>query len=163
MVAWCRARLGGPVALSGLSLGALAGQWMAVAARSWPADARPDLLFLMVTSGAVVDLAARSSLARALGIPRRIERAGWDEAALDRLAGRIAPTEAPVMGADRVVMLLGRHDDLTPFEGGLDLARRWGLPPENLFLWPYGHFSAPLRLSRDPAPLRRLVALFDRL
>ncbi len=163
ITAWCRARHGGPVALAGLSLGALAGQWMAVAARSWQAAERPNLLFLMVTSGDVVALATRSSLARALGIPRRIEGAGWDEAALARLSARIAPTEAPVMDPGRVVMLLGRHDDLTPFEGGLALARRWALPPENLFAWPYGHFSAPLRLSRDPAPLRRLVALFDGL
>src|SRR5262249_62292167 len=56
-----------------------------------------------------------------------------------------------------VIMVLGTADDVTPFHRGAALAKRWHIPPENLFLRPMGHFSAALDLIRDPAPLRRLA------
>jgi hypothetical protein len=55
-------------------------------------------------------------------------------------------------------MLLGSHDSVTPYRGGLALSRRWGLPRENLFVANRGHFSTPLGLHQDDAPLRRAVA-----
>ncbi len=33
------------------------------------------------------------------------------------------------------------------------------MPRRNLFVWPKGHFTAPLGLYRDDEPLKRLVAL----
>jgi hypothetical protein len=50
-------------------------------------------------------------------------------------------------------------DDLTPYAGGLALARQWGLPAENLFLRHQGHFSVVIGLAPDPAPLHRLDTL----
>lgn len=59
-------------------------------------------------------------------------------------------------------MLLGAADDLTPYAGGLALARRWGVSSENLFRRRQGHFSVSLGLARDAAPLARIRrALLD--
>jgi hypothetical protein len=63
------------------------------------------------------------------------------------------------MGGSRTVMVLGRADNVTPFAGGLALARQWQVPTENLFLRRQGHFTVALGLWRDAAPLRRLVDL----
>jgi hypothetical protein len=66
------------------------------------------------------------------------------------------------MAPERIVMVLGEADDLTPFAGGSALARRWQIPAENLFLRPQGHFSVALGLLCDPAPIDRLLAIVDR-
>ena len=55
-----------------------------------------------------------------------------------------------------MILVLGRRDTVTPFAEGAALARRWKVAPENLFLWRGGHFTTPLGLLRDPAPLERL-------
>ena len=58
-------------------------------------------------------------------------------------------------------MLIGESDDLTQHEGGLALARDWGLPEANLFTRRQGHFSVSLGLLRDRAPLGRLAEVLD--
>ena len=40
----------------------------------------------------------------------------------------LAPFGPPAMGPERVVMLLGTRDDVTPYAGGIALARDWQLP-----------------------------------
>ena len=73
----------------------------------------------------------------------------------------LEPREAPALDPERIVMLLGYSDDVTPSSGGLALARRWGLPEENLFARHQGHFSVSLGLLRDRAPLARLKEILD--
>ena len=53
--------------------------------------------------------------------------------------------------------MLGRRDTVTPFADGQAMAQRWQVAPANLFLQRGGHFTVPLGLLRDPAPLRRLA------
>jgi pimeloyl-ACP methyl ester carboxylesterase len=162
LVAWARRTSRGPVALAGVSLGALGAQLAVSAARHWPAQMSPDAGLLAATSGRLLEVAEHGSLARAIGLWPRMQAAGWDEAELERWLPLIEPRGAPGVAPERLVMLLGEADDLTPFAGGLDLARRWGVPAENLFLRPRGHFSVWFALGRDPAPLERLLALFGR-
>lgn len=50
LIAWARATRGGPVVLSGVSLGALTAQLVATAAAHWPKEMRPDALFLIAPS-----------------------------------------------------------------------------------------------------------------
>jgi pimeloyl-ACP methyl ester carboxylesterase len=157
LIAWARETSDGPVAVGGVSLGALTAQLAAVAARQWQAELRPDALFLVATSGTVLDIAESGSLSRAVELQPRIAAAGWTRAALARWRPLLEPAGPPVMGAERVVMLIGESDDLTQHEGGLALARAWGLPEANLFTRRQGHFSVSLGLLRDRAPLRRLT------
>jgi predicted alpha/beta hydrolase family esterase len=62
----------------------------------------------------------------------------------------------------RIVLLIGRHDNVTPYDGGQRLARNWQIPPENLFVRNQGHFSAAVGLEADPAPFRCMINLLKR-
>jgi pimeloyl-ACP methyl ester carboxylesterase len=159
LIGWARTTSTGPVAVGGVSLGALSAQLVAVAARHWPAELRPDALFLAATSGTVLDVAESGSLAQAVKLQPRIEAAGWTRAALARWLPLLEPAGPPAMSAERIVMLIGESDDLTQHEGGLALARAWGVPEANLFSRRQGHFSVSLGLLRDRAPLQRLAEI----
>jgi pimeloyl-ACP methyl ester carboxylesterase len=158
LVRWARQTGRGPVAVGGVSLGALTAQLVAVAAKHWPAEVRPDALYLVGTSGALLDI-TENRLARAVGLGPRIAAAGWTRETLRRWLPLLEPAGSPAMAAEKVVMVLGARDDVTPPAGGLALARFWGVPDANLFLRRQGHFSVALGLMHDPAPLRRLTAI----
>ncbi len=162
-VDWARRQNGGQgsgnVALGGGSLGALTSQLTAVAATDWPQDLRPDALVLVACSGSLHDVAFQGSLAAAIGLPQKLQEKGWSVADIDRYLPLMEPRGAPAMAPDRIVMALGEADDLTPFAGGLALARRWGVPPANLFLRRQGHFTVAFDLGRRPQPLDRLIEI----
>jgi len=156
MIDWTRRHGSGRVAIGGVSLGALTSQLTAVAARDWPAHLRPDALILIACSENLKDVAFQGSLAGVIGLPERLREKGWTEGDIDRYLPLMEPRGAPVMDAQNIVMVLGEADDLTPYEGGLSLARRWAVPPENLFLRHQGHFTVAFDLARRPQPLDRL-------
>lgn len=152
----------GPLAVGGVSLGALTAQLVLAAAADWPSAARPDAGLLIATSGALDDLAERASLCQAVGLPASLGAAGWDEASLRRVLPLIAPLGLPALPPERIVMVLGASDDLVPYEGGAALAERWAIPPANLFVRPQGHFSVSLGMMNDPEPIERLRGLLAR-
>jgi hypothetical protein len=157
LVAWARATRGGPVAVGGVSLGALTAQLVAVAARHWPEEARPDALFLVAPSRSLTAVTFEGSLTRALGVPHVLRRAGWSLSAIDPWRPLMEPTDAPVVDAERTIVVLGASDDVTLTAGGEALVHAWKLPQENVFRSPAGHFSTSLGLARDDAPFRRLL------
>lgn len=163
LVAWARATSRGPVAIGGISLGALTSQLAATAASFWPAAMRPDALVLVGTTCDVVDAAVSGGLGQALGAGERLAALSWTRAAIDRWRPLLEPQGPPVMAPDAIVMVIGTSDNVTPFQGGMALAREWRLPPENLFLRRQGHFSVALGLEHDAAPLERLAAILRRL
>lgn len=159
LVAWARDAVGGPVAVGGVSLGALTAQMALAAARTWPPSCRPDAAFLVTTAGSLMDVALSGSLTRALGMPQRLAESGWDRAALQRWMPLLEPGAAIALDPARIVVLLGTADEILPYPSGRDLVAAWRIPPENLFVAPLGHFSAALGLYRNPAPLARLGAV----
>jgi hypothetical protein len=157
LTAWCRSTSRGRVAIGGTSMGALSTQIAASRARAWPAEVRPDVLWLVTTSDDIGNLAFQSSLAKAVGLPRELTRAGWTPTAVTAL-NPLGVTEAPpVMAPEDIVVVLGRRDDVTPYHRGAALVARWGVPDRNLFRRELGHFSVPLGLLGDRGPLSRLV------
>ena len=162
-VDWARRQNGGQgsnhVALGGVSLGALTSQLSAVAAKDWPQELRPDTLILVACSESLHDVAFQGSLAAAIGLPQQLQDKGWSVADIDRYLPLMEPRGEPAMASERIVMALGEADDLTPFAGGLALARRWGVPPANLFLRQQGHFTVAFDLGRRPQPLDRLIEI----
>jgi hypothetical protein len=159
LVAWARATSRGRVALGGVSLGALTSQLAGVAAARWPEPMRPDALFLVATSGDVLDAVLEGRLAQALGAPAQLAAAGWTAPRLERWRPLVDPVGAPALDPHRIVMVLGAEDVVTPFKGGSTLARRWGVPRRNVFVRPQGHFSVALGLTRRADPLRRLLEI----
>lgn len=156
LIGWARQKSAARVAVGGVSLGALTCQRMACAATDWPAELRPDALFLVATSGDLKET-LEGSLGRSLDLPGQLAAAGWQPDDLAAWTPLLEPTGPPCLPPDRIIMLLGEKDDLTPLAGGLDLAQAWKVPAENLFLRPFGHFTVALRLGLEPAPLKRLL------
>ncbi len=159
IIGWARETADAPVAIAGVSLGALTCQLVAVAARSWPDRLRPDAAHLTATSGDVVETVLRGSIARALGADRVLEQHGWTPDDIERWRPVLDPRSSPAMSPDRIVMVLGSGDTLTPYGGGGALATRWGIPPANLFVRPQGHFTLALDGYNDVTPMHRLVEI----
>jgi pimeloyl-ACP methyl ester carboxylesterase len=157
LVAWARATRGGPVAIGGVSLGALTAQLAAVAARHWPEEMRPDALFLVAPSRSLTAVAFEGSLTCALGVPGALRAAGWSIAALDAWRPLLEPTGAATVPSERIIVVLGESDDVTLAAGGEALVKEWRLPETNVFRSPAGHFSTSLGLARDDGPFRRLL------
>lgn len=163
-IAWARRSSRGPVAVGGISLGALTGQLVLTAARDWPAAQRPDAALLMAGSGDLMAMAYAGALPSALGLRPRLAAAGWDAAGLAPWLALLEPQGPPAVAPERILMLLGGADEVAPLETSLALARAWRLPAENVLLRPrQGHFTLDLGLLPDPGPLLALARLLKRL
>jgi pimeloyl-ACP methyl ester carboxylesterase len=162
MIAWCRAQGPGRISLGGISLGALSAQVTASRWRYWPAEARPDALFLMTTTARVSALPLESSLGQMADIDNEVRRNGWNAehfAALESITD--AGAEPPLDPAN-IVLMVGKRDDVTPAAGGFLLAERWRVPKDNFFLRDRGHFSAAIGLGVDPSPYARMFGILSR-
>lgn len=159
LIGWARATFGGPVALGGISLGALTAQRAAAAAMDWPAEVRPDALLLVATARSVISAAFDGDLARAVGVPAALEESGWTRADVEAWAPLMEVSGPPPVAPEKIIMTLGSADGVTPFEEGMELARMWGVPRENLFVQERGHFTTSLGIMADESPLRRLVSV----
>ncbi len=161
LIAWCRERFGGPVALGGISMTSFVAQLAASHCHRWPAPARPDGAILISHSGRIEDATFGGELTAALGLEAPLSQAGWSRADLSRLAAHLDPTETPALPAERIVSVLGETDGWLPYKDGLEVVRRWKLPPANAFAYPLGHLGMPVQLARDLAPYIRLRQVLD--
>ncbi len=152
---WARRTSSGPLAFGGSSLGALTAQLAADRARDWPARLRPDALLLITHCETILDSLRQGDLMRMWGGRDSVEAKGWDAGRLEAYLGLLAPKRGPATPPERIVTVLGKRDRITPFASGASLIERWGVPEQNRFIWDRGHFSIPVTLMRDPAPLDR--------
>ena len=162
LTGWARGQGSHIVAIGGTSLGALTTQLAATQAKAWPAALRPDFLLLVTTSGSLRQVAVDGELGTVFGLGEALGQAGWTDESLQALSPLTDPDDEPVMAPDRIVMVLGREDSVTAFDEGRDLAERWKIPAENLYIRDQGHFSAAVGVVHDDAPVRRLHELMKR-
>ena len=162
MVAWCRAQGPGRISLGGISLGALSAQVAASRWRYWPAECKPDALFLMTTTARVSALPLESSLGQMADIDNEVRRHGWTAEHFEVLEPITDASAEPPLDPGNIVLMVGARDDVTPAVGGNMLAQRWRIPKENLFLRDRGHFSAAIGLGVDPAPYARMFDILTR-
>jgi len=160
---WCRRSSNGPVAMGGSSLGALISQLVAGRARNWPVALRPDALLLIMHCARAEDALIHGSIARLFGATAAKHERGWSTASVGEYLRALDPPDHPLVEADNIVSVLGRYDDATPFASGLELVERWQVPQQNRFIWPRGHFSLPIALTRDHAPLQRFRQVIERM
>ncbi len=156
---WARATSRGALAMGGSSLGALTAQLAADRARDWPERLRPEALLLVTHCGRFLDTMLEGELGSMFGSLDDLRPLGWTPERAGAYMGLIDPARGPVVPGDRIVSVLGNRDRITPFPGGLPLIDRWAIPPENAFIWNRGHFTVPMSLLRNPAPLDRFAAL----
>ncbi|MDH3218924.1 MAG: alpha/beta hydrolase family protein [Gammaproteobacteria bacterium] len=152
---WCRRGSNGPVTMGGSSLGALIAQLVCGQASNWPPHLRPDALLLIMHCSRIEDALIHGSIARLFGALKAKHERGWSVATVAEYLQALDPPQQPSVDAANIVSVLGESDQATPFAGGLELLDRWQLPPQNRFIWPQGHFSLPIALTRNDAPLRR--------
>jgi len=121
----------------------------------------PDAVLLIGNSEDLLQVVEGGSLARAVDLPRHFLDHGWTHKAMQRWRPLIEPLGPPAVDPEKVIVVLGRADDLVPVEGGRALVRRWRIPDGNVYLRRQGHFSVALGMGRDPAPLDRLTDLLQ--
>jgi len=139
-------------------MGALSTQLVACRAHEWPKAMIPDALWLVTTSDDLGGLAFNSSLAKAVGLPDELTKAGWTPKGLSMLNPLVAIDRPPAMAPEDIVVVLGQRDDVTPYSRGAAMVAGWNVPEQNVFHRALGHFSVPLGLLGDQGPLLRLVA-----
>ena len=162
LTGWARGQGSHIVAIGGTSLGALTTQLAATQAKAWPAALRPDFLLLVTTSGSLRQVAVDGELGDVFGLGEALGNAGWTDESLQALSPLTDPDDEPVMPPERIVMVLGREDSVTAFDEGRDLAARWKIPADNLYIRDQGHFSAAVGVIHDDAPLQQLHDMMKR-
>lgn len=154
LIDWCRRAGRGPVAIGGSSLGAMTAQIVSDRARRWPERLRPDAMFLVTHCGRIEE-AMHGALARAWGIAGATMAHGWTDEAARRFTPLLDPVDETSVDPHNIVSVLGARDDVTPYWGAKALIDRWAVPEENRFIWRRGHFSVPITMLRNRAPLVR--------
>ncbi|MGF7161927.1 hypothetical protein FHS85_003570 [Rhodoligotrophos appendicifer] len=163
LMRWARATSSGPVAVGGISLGALTAQLLAAKARYWPREYWPDALLLINHCASIWHILAKGRLPDAWKSRDRLTKAGWNRVTIAPYLPLMDPWEETVVPAQAMVTLNGRYDNVTPYGSAELLLRHWQVPEENRFLWPGGHFSVPLGLIRDQRPLIRFSQILKGL
>ncbi len=156
LTAFARLRFGGTVSVAGISMSSFVAQQIASRCDLWPREAQPDAVLLISHSGRLEEVTFSGALASLLGIDRALHAAGWTRDALAAISAAIDPAGQPALAARRIVSVLGETDRWVPYDHGLELARQWQLPEENVFRYRVGHLGMPVQLTRDPLPFERL-------
>jgi hypothetical protein len=103
---------------------------------------QPDGALLLTTVDDVGRLEQASALTTGIGLTAALAAAGWTDNELARWHPLVATAASAALPPERIVMVLGRRDAVLPFSAGLDLARKWQVPPGNVFTAEGGHFSS---------------------
>jgi pimeloyl-ACP methyl ester carboxylesterase len=159
---WARRTSSGPLAYGGTSLGALIAQFAAEKIGTQNERLRPDGLFLITHSGRMTDATFQGDMAGILGVTLAAQLNGWSRERIEQGLGLLDPGRLPAVKPEKIVTVLGRRDRITPFASGLSLIDSWGVPDENRFVWDRGHFSMPLTMIRNPAPVARFREVMAR-
>ena len=160
---WCRRTSDAPVAIGGSSLGAMTSQVIVDKARFWPERLRPDAMLLITHTGRIADAAVHGSMAQAWGIAENTMARGWNSELIGRYMPLLDPVGAPVIPPENIVTVLGSRDSVTPFTSARLLIEEWRVPQKNRFIWRRGHFSVPVAMLRNRAPLHRFKAVLEGL
>lgn len=163
LIDWCRRTTNAPVAVGGSSLGAMTAQILADKARNWPQALRPDAMFLVTHCGHIEDAVLHGAFARVWRIAEATMAHGWTPESVHRYMPLFDALGEPVVAPENIVSVLGSHDVVTPFSSARQVVDEWRLPPDNTFIWRCGHFSIPVALMRNHAPLRRLHDILCRM
>jgi len=139
-----------------VSMGALVSLGFAGRSRDWSAEQRADALLLITFADRMDEVVFHSGITRSIGLPDALEAAGWTADEFEALREHAEPPADPGMPTERVVAVLGARDTVLPYRLGRALAERWNLPAANLFTYDLGHFTVPVALVRDRAPVARL-------
>jgi len=159
LIGWCRAHSDAPVGVGGVSMGAITSMLLGSHCAGWPDALRPDALMLVAVADNIAELAFKSAIVEAAGVPDAIRAQGWTPELLATLAPLTAVGAEPGLDPSSIVAVLGTRDTVTPFDDGSSLVAKWRLPAKNVFLRDLGHLTVAANLSRDAAPVLRFAEI----
>src|SRR6185295_13220526 len=105
--------------------------------------------------GRMAEAAQHGEMARIVGGAEEAERKGWTLDEVGSYAALLDPRPEAALPPEKIVTVLGQRDVVTPFPSGLSLIDGWNVPGENRFVWDRGHFSIPMTLIHNSAPVAR--------
>ena len=127
------------------------------------APCRPTRWRSTPPSEGIEEIGLTGEIAKGFRRRPRAPRSRWTEEILRGWRPLTDPVQPPAMGPENVFMVLGTEDRITPFEHGIGIARRWGVPEDQVFIRPQGHFSVPAGLMVDEAPVAAFANHLKRL
>lgn len=163
LIDWARSTGSGIVAVGGSSLGAQTAQMYSVRSATWDKRFRPDAALLLAHCSRTSEVALDGKLADVWGLHEPMSQLGWTHETIETWLRRVDPIGSSGLSGHRVVSVLGRSDEVTPFLSGCTLQNDWNIPQDNRFHWPTGHFGMPMRLLRDAAPINRFLEVLDEI
>jgi pimeloyl-ACP methyl ester carboxylesterase len=156
LIDWSRATSSGPVAIGGSSLGAQTAKSIAMRATSWSQNLRPDALFVLIHTRHIAQTALDSALSDIWNLSGALREAGWHRNLAEEWLLRLDPTGQPCMPPESIISITGSEDNVTRAVSANEQLDHWGVPDANRFSYRRGHFTIPLSMLREAAPLDRL-------
>ncbi|MFI5301940.1 MAG: alpha/beta hydrolase [Polyangiales bacterium] len=125
LMAWIRARTGGPVGVAGMSLGGYTTSLVATVARDL------DFAVPFIPLSDFTDVVVEHEALRGVAVPQSLIDAG------KRAMARVSPlARTPTIPSDKVLVIGAKGDGITKLAHAEQLARHFGAP---LFTFPGGH------------------------
>jgi hypothetical protein len=154
LIDWARATSDGPVGIGGSSLGSQTAKAIAVRARDWPQKLQPQALLAITHSQHVYEAALEGSLSDIWNLGAFMRERGWHQDSEKTWLEKLDPPGAPCMPGESIVSVIGDQDTVTPNTLVGAQLDRWGVPRANRYHYDRGHFTVPLGMIYDEAPIQ---------
>lgn len=161
LINWCRNNSTGAVAVGGSSLGAQTAKTVAINATRWSQDLKPDALLIITHSEHIAD-ALDGALADIWNLGEVMRKAGWTKALERRWVELLDPVQNACIAGENIISVCGLKDEVTPIVTANRQLDLWQVPTENRFEYDRGHFTIPLGMINNNAPLQRFVEVLNR-
>ena len=161
IINWSRSTNSGPIAIGGSSLGAQSAKFIAIRACHWPDHLKPQALFIAAHCAHVSETALEGSLSDIWNIGNSMKEKGWHRDLEKAWLERLDPDGIACVAGQNIVSVTGTRDTVTPAPSAHRQMDDWAVPTENRFIYNRGHFTIPLGIINDKAPLEKLAEILQ--
>lgn len=158
---WCHGIGSGPLALGGTSLGAQTAKFIAVKACHWPEHLQPRALFIAAHCAHIAETALEGSLSDIWNMGDMMKARGWHRTLEQTWLDRLDPEGKPCVPGQNIVSVTGLRDTVTPAPSAHRQMDQWNVPSENRFTYNRGHFTIPLGMINNTAPLEKFARILQ--
>ncbi len=161
IINWSRTTSSGSLAIGGSSLGAQSAKFIADRARDWPEYLQPQALFIAAHCGHAAETALEGTLSDIWNLGDAMKAKGWHRELERAWLDRLDPRAKPCVPGHNIVSVTGVCDNVTPAPSADKQMDNWQVPPENRFIYQRGHFTIPLGIINNAAPLEKLAEILQ--
>ncbi len=161
IIRWARETSHGPVAIGGSSLGAQSAKAIAVRAKAWPENLRPDALLLITHSPHLYDGALKGSLSNVWHMGDALHARGWHQDSVQTWMAKLDPPGRPCMPGAAIVSVVGKRDTVTDSSQVDRQLDSWDVPEANRYRYERGHFTVPLGMLNDETAVNHFADILS--